>query len=44
MGGSTDIVPLLVLIWMVIGVVAYFFLRSRDPEAVNRVGDVMSEG
>ena len=39
-----DIVPLGVLIWMVIGVVAYFVLRSRDPEAVNRVGDVMTEG
>jgi amino acid transporter len=39
-----DIVPLLVLIWMVLGVVAYFVVRSRDPEALNRVGDVMTEG
>jgi len=39
-----DIVPLLVLIWMILGVVAYFVLRSRNPEALNRVGDVMTEG
>ena len=26
-----DIVPLIVLIWMVLGVVAYFVLRSRTP-------------
>jgi amino acid transporter len=38
-----DIVPLLVLLWMVLGVVAYFVLRSRAPEALNRVGDVMTE-
>jgi amino acid transporter len=39
-----DIVPLLVLIWMILGVVAYFVLRSRTPDAVTRVGDVMTEG
>jgi amino acid transporter len=39
-----DIVPLLVLIWMVLGVVAYFVLRSRTPDALTRVGDVMTEG
>jgi amino acid transporter len=39
-----DIVPLLVLIWMILGVVAYFVLRSRSPEALDRVGDVMTEG
>ena len=39
-----DIVPLLVLVWMILGVVAYAILRSRDPGALNRVGDVMSEG
>jgi amino acid transporter len=39
-----DIVPLLVLIWMVVGVVAYFVLRSRTPDALTRVGDVMTEG
>jgi amino acid transporter len=39
-----DIVPLLVLIWMILGVVAYVLLRSRSPEALNRVGDVMTEG
>ena len=39
-----DIVPLLVLIWMIVGVVGYFVLRNRDPEALNRVGDVMTDG
>ena len=39
-----DIVPLLVLIWMILGVVAYFVLRSRTPDALTRVGDVMTEG
>ncbi len=39
-----DIVPLLVLIWMIIGVVAYVVLRSRNRAALDRVGDVMTEG
>ena len=39
-----DIVPLLVLIWMIAGIVAYFVLRSRTPDALTRVGDVMTEG
>jgi amino acid transporter len=39
-----DVVPVLVLIWMILGVVAYVVLRSRSPEALNRVGDVMTEG
>jgi len=39
-----DIVPLLVLIWMVVGIVAYVLLRSRSPEALARIGDVMTEG
>jgi hypothetical protein len=39
-----DIVPLLVLVWMILGVVAYFVLRSRTPDALTRVGDVMTEG
>jgi hypothetical protein len=39
-----DIVPLLVLIWMILGVVVYFLLRSRTPDALERVGDVMTEG
>jgi amino acid transporter len=38
-----DIVPLLVLIWMILGVVAYFWLRSRSPDALTRIGDVMTE-
>jgi amino acid transporter len=39
-----DVVPPLVLIWMILGVVAYVVLRSRSPEAITRVGDVMTEG
>jgi hypothetical protein len=33
-----------VLIWMILGVVGYFVVRSRDSEALSRVGDVMTEG
>jgi amino acid transporter len=39
-----DIVPLLVLIWMILGVVVWFVLRRRAPEALGRIGDVMTEG
>jgi amino acid transporter len=38
-----DIVPPLVLLWMIIGVIAYFVLRSRNATALERVGDVMTE-
>jgi len=27
-------------IWMLIGIVLYFVLRSRSPEALDRMGDV----
>jgi hypothetical protein len=27
-------------IWLVLGIVAYVFLRMRSPEALNRVGEV----
>ena len=39
-----NVAPLLVLIWMILGVVAWFVLRSRAPEALGRIGDVMTEG
>jgi amino acid transporter len=39
-----DIVPLLVLVWMILGVVAYLVMRSRTPDALDRIGDVMTEG
>ena len=39
-----DVVPLIVLVWMILGIVAYFILRSRSPDALTRVGDVMTEG
>ena len=38
-----DVVPAIVVVWMVIGVVAYVYLRSRKPEALARIGDVMTE-
>ena len=39
-----NVVPLIVLVWMILGIVVYFVLRSRSPDALNRVGDVMTEG
>ena len=39
-----DVVPLIVLVWMIVGVVAYFVLRSRMPDALTRIGVVMTEG
>jgi amino acid transporter len=39
-----DIVPLLVLLWMILGIVAWFVMRSRTPDALTRIGDVMAEG
>jgi amino acid transporter len=36
-------VPPLVAVWMVAGVALYFWLRSRNPDAVARIGAVMGE-
>ena len=36
-------VPPLVAVWMVAGVVLYFFLRSRNPDAIAKIGAVMGE-
>lgn len=38
-----DVVPLFVAVWMVVGIVLYFVLRSRSAETIARVGDVVSE-
>ncbi len=38
-----DVVPPLVAIWMLVGIVLYFVLRSRNAETIARVGDVMSD-
>jgi amino acid transporter len=38
-----DVVPLLVVIWMVIGIVLYVVLRSRTPNPLDRIGDVMTD-
>jgi hypothetical protein len=36
--------PILVGIWMVIGVVLYVVLRGRSPEAIAQLGAAVSEG
>ena len=36
-------VPPLVLVWMILGVALYFWLRSRDSDALSRIGEVMGE-
>ncbi|HSL77798.1 MAG TPA: APC family permease [Candidatus Limnocylindrales bacterium] len=38
-----DVVPLIVGIWMLVGVVLYFVLRSSRGDTIERVGDVVSE-
>ena len=38
-----DLVPPLVAIWMVVGIVMYFVLRSNRPDTIERVGDIVSE-
>jgi amino acid transporter len=39
-----DIVPAIVAIWMVAGVVLYFVIRARTPEAIERLGEAVTEG
>ena len=36
--------PLVVGIWMLIGLVAFFVLRSRSPEAIGELGAAVAEG
>jgi amino acid transporter len=36
--------PVVAGIWMLIGLVAYFFLRSRSPEAIGQLGAAVAEG
>jgi hypothetical protein len=31
-------------IWLLIGIVLYFVLRSRSPEALERMGDIYGGG
>jgi amino acid transporter len=38
-----SLIPPLVALWMIAGVVAFFILRARGPEALRRMGDVFSE-
>ena len=39
-GNALQYTAPIVAIWMVIGIVLYFVLRSRNPEALDRMGDV----
>jgi amino acid transporter len=39
-GNALQYTAPIVAIWMVIGIVLYFVLRSRSPEALDRMGDV----
>jgi amino acid transporter len=36
-------IPPIVLVWMIVGVVLYFWLRSRSPEAVAQIGAAVAE-
>ncbi len=36
--------PLVVGVWMLIALVAFFVLRSRDPEAIGQLGAAVAEG
>jgi amino acid transporter len=38
-----NVVPPLVAIWMVAGIILFFVLRSRRPDTIQRVGDIVSE-
>jgi amino acid transporter len=37
-----DLVPYLVLAWIVLGLVAYFYLRARNPAKLAAVGQVLA--
>jgi amino acid transporter len=36
-------VPPIVAVWMVVGAVLYFVLRARNPEAIGRLGDAITD-
>ncbi len=38
-----NLVPYVVLFWVIAGAVAYYYLRSRDPEKLKAVGRVLAE-
>jgi amino acid transporter len=39
-----NLVPIIVAVWMIVGIVLYFVLRSRDASAMDRIGEAVSEG
>jgi amino acid transporter len=38
-----NFVPIIVLVWIVIGLAAYLYLRSRSPEKIAALGTVLAE-
>lgn len=38
-----NLVPILVLLWLVIGVAIYAYLRIRDPRRLEAAGSVLAE-
>ena len=38
-----SLIPPLVAIWMLAGIVLYFWLRVRSPEAIGRLGDAVAD-
>jgi amino acid transporter len=41
--GHYNLVPYLVLIWIVLGFAAYYYLRARSPEKLQAMGKVLAE-
>lgn len=40
LSGALSLTAPIVAVWMVIGVVLYFVLRARSPEALSRMGEI----
>ncbi len=38
-----NLVPYIVIIWLVLGVILYFYLRANSPEKLNALGSFMAE-
>lgn len=38
--GALSLVAPIAAVWMVIGIVVYFFLRARHPEALSKIGEI----
>jgi hypothetical protein len=38
-----NLVPYVVLVWIVLGLVTYFYFRAKSPEKLAAVGSVLAE-